>query len=144
MPQLATAGQRIIAWIIDIIIIGLIVIVLGVFGMGGGILLGGLTMNMIPRLLVASTFVLIFTVVILYTLFLEGFWNGQTVGKRLVSIRTVQENGKPITLLQSAARNILRILDNQFIGIVGLILILVTKRRQRIGDLVARTVVVKA
>ena len=144
MPQLATAGQRIVAWIIDMIVIALIVIVLGAFGFGGGLLLRGLTIGMFTRLLVASTIVLIFAVVVLYTLLLEGLWNGQTVGKRIVSIKTVQENGRPITLLQSAARNILRVLDNQFIGLIGLILILVTKRRQRIGDLVARTVVVKA
>ena len=77
-----------------------------------------------------------------YALF-EVFWNGQTPGKRLVRIRVIGDSGRPITVYEAVARNLLRIVD-QLPGlyVVGIISIFLTARNKRLGDIVAGTVVV--
>jgi uncharacterized RDD family membrane protein YckC len=77
-----------------------------------------------------------------FTLF-EGLWNGQTPGKRVAKIRVIQQSGRAITIFESLARNLVRAID--FLPafyVVGSISIFVTHRNQRLGDLVAGTLVV--
>jgi uncharacterized RDD family membrane protein YckC len=77
-----------------------------------------------------------------YALF-EIFWNGQTPGKRLVRIRVIGDSGRPITVYEAVARNLLRIVDQMpGLYVVGIISVFLTGRNQRLGDLVAGTVVV--
>jgi len=155
---LASTLERVAAWIIDVIIIVLVIGVLVAVGVapwfyggtGGGMMRGGMMgRGFVPENPLAFVFsagVLFVTVVIaiIYTLFLEGFWKGQTIGKKVLRIRVVNEKtGKPETVTQSFIRNILRIIDNQLLGLVALVLIIFTKRKQRVGDLLAHTVVVK-
>lgn len=140
---LATLGQRIIAWIVDLIIIGIIAGIFGFFGLGAAFL-AGFTGNPLAAFFSVGLMVIMFAVIFGYTIFLEGLRQGQTLGKQVIGIRVVDESsGKPIGLGQSAIRNILRIIDNQLVGLVGLILIAATKNKQRLGDIVAKTVVVK-
>lgn len=79
--------------------------------------------------------------------FLEAF-RGQTLGKRLFGIRTVCRDGTPITPGAAAARAMLLIVDvfpsgfNPPMPILGASLVLFTKRRTRLGDLAAGTVVI--
>ncbi len=83
-----------------------------------------------------------------YFVFFEWMFNGQTPGKRLFKLRVIREDGRPITLWEAIARNILRIVD-AFPGVVvpiysiGLIIIFLNSRDQRVGDLFAGTVVVR-
>ena len=42
---------------------------------------------------------------------MEVLWHGQTVGKRLLRIRVVKADGSPVTLVESALRNLLRLVD---------------------------------
>lgn len=79
-----------------------------------------------------------------YVLF-EGFMDGQTPGKRIHHLRVVREGGYSVTFGVSAVRNLVRILDMQpaFLYLVGLGSLLVTRRGQRLGDLVAGTIVVR-
>ncbi len=83
-----------------------------------------------------------------YFIFFEWLWNGQTPGKKLLKLRVIREDGRPITLWEAMARNLLRIFDAVPglvlpIYSVGLIAIFVNRRDQRIGDLFAGTVVVR-
>ena len=73
----------------------------------------------------------------------EALWGGQTPGKRAVGLRVISVSGQPITTFDSLLRNLLRIVD-QMPGIyaVGVLSIFFTARNQRLGDLVAGTVVV--
>lgn len=140
---LATIGQRILAWIIDLIIISIVSGILGGLGFGA-LAFGGIIANPAAVLFGLGTVFVLIVVTIIYTLFLEGYWKGQTIGKKVINIRVVDEkSGKPETFSQSFVRNILRIIDNQLVGLVAFILIIATKRRQRIGDMLAHTVVVK-
>ena len=73
----------------------------------------------------------------------EGLWHGQTPGKRLAKIRVIQQSGRAITIFEALSRNLLRAID--FLPtfyVVGTISIFVTSRNQRLGDLVAGTLVV--
>ena len=73
----------------------------------------------------------------------EAVWNGQTPGKRLTRLRVIQESGRPITVYQAIARNLLRIVDQlPFFYAVGIISALFNRQNKRLGDFVAGTVVV--
>src|SRR6185437_2834326 len=78
-----------------------------------------------------------------FTLF-EAFWNGRTPGKKIAKIRVIQQSGRPIGLLESMARNLVRYVDAfpSFYA-VGVITMFVTRQHQRLGDLAARTLVVQ-
>jgi uncharacterized RDD family membrane protein YckC len=84
-------------------------------------------------------------VFILYFTLLEGRY-GQTVGKMAVKIKVVREaDGAPIDYSQAAVRTILRFLDGiPYIipYLLGAALIWSSEEKQRLGDLVAHTVVV--
>ena len=79
-----------------------------------------------------------------YGAFCEAFFNGQTLGKRAVSIRVVSEQGVPITGAQAVLRNLVGAVDGlvPFFYLLGLSSMLLTPRFQRLGDLAAGTMVV--
>ena len=78
-----------------------------------------------------------------YYVFFEAFWRGQTPGKRLLKIRVLKDSGRPITLFESLARNLMRIVDSlPGMYVIGIISILSSRENKRLGDLVAGTVVV--
>jgi uncharacterized RDD family membrane protein YckC len=66
-----------------------------------------------------------------FTLF-EAFWNGRTPGKRVARIRVIQRSGRAIGLFESMA-----------LYAVGVIAVFSTRQHQRLGDLVAGTLVVR-
>jgi uncharacterized RDD family membrane protein YckC len=78
-----------------------------------------------------------------YFAFFESIWNGQTPGKRYTDIRVIKDDGRPITVYDAIARNLLRIVD-ELPGLygIGVISILLSKQGKRLGDYVAGTVVV--
>lgn len=78
-----------------------------------------------------------------YFAFFEALWNGQTPGKRLIQLRVMKDDGRPIGPFDSVARNLVRLVD-QLPGIyaVGIIAVLFSRQSKRLGDQVAGTVVV--
>ena len=79
-----------------------------------------------------------------YYIYLEGNY-GQTIGKMALGIVVVTEAGDHIEYREATIRTVLRIVDVlPFLYLVGFIVVLITDRKQRIGDLVADTVVVRA
>lgn len=75
----------------------------------------------------------------------EGFFDGRTIGKKVLGIRVIGSGGTPITLQAAALRNLLRIVDFQPLGssVIGLGLIALHPKSQRLGDILAGTVVVR-
>lgn len=73
----------------------------------------------------------------------EAFWKGQTPGKRWAGIRVIKDSGRPIDAFEAIARNFLRIVDffPALYG-AGIVSMLLTSKNQRLGDLVAGTIVV--
>jgi uncharacterized RDD family membrane protein YckC len=74
----------------------------------------------------------------------ETFVNGRTIGKRLMGLRAISADGTPLTKQQALARNALRFVD--FLPVaygVGGLLASIGPSSQRLGDLVAHTIVVR-
>ena len=69
---------------------------------------------------------------------------GATLGKRAMGLKVVKQSGEPIDWSASIVRNILRIIDGLFFYLVGAIAVWVSKNKQRLGDMAAHTIVVKA
>jgi uncharacterized RDD family membrane protein YckC len=77
-----------------------------------------------------------------YGAFCEAIFNGQTLGKRALSIRVVTDQGVPITGTQALLRNILWAFDGVFFGFIPAVAcMVVTSKFQRLGDLAAGTMV---
>jgi uncharacterized RDD family membrane protein YckC len=68
---------------------------------------------------------------------------GMTLGKRMVGIRVVGENGHDVTFGAALVRNLLRVVDALFFYLVGFLFALTSRRGQRLGDRAAHTVVVR-
>ena len=101
-----------------------------------------------PKWTIAVLIIVLFLIFAGYFIFFEWLWNGQTPGKRLLKLRVIREDGRPITLWEAVARNLLRIFDAVpgFIlpvYSIGLITIFLSNRDQRVGDVFAGTVVVR-
>lgn len=78
----------------------------------------------------------------LYHSLLEGLW-GKTLGKKICGIVVLKDDFTPCTLGRGFIRNIMRIVDTMFYYLVGVTAMAGTMKWQRLGDLVAETVVVK-
>ncbi len=88
-----------------------------------------------------GTYLLLFGLYLGYFILAEGL-TGQTVGKRLTDLRVVDSNGGSISWGQSIGRNLLRIIDSlPFAYILGLVLMWLSPRQQRLGDRGAGTIV---
>ena len=152
--RLAGPFRRLPAFLIDfflrmalVIALAFILVVISWFNLiGGGAILG-------------ISFVFGFLLEWLYGGFLESYWNGQTVGKRLMGIRVISTDGQPINGVQAMMRNFLRYADmlpTIPVGVlagepgglpiptcaIAVVVPLLNARFQRLGDLVCRTMVV--
>ncbi len=101
-----------------------------------------------PKWTLAILILAVFLIFAGYFIFFEWFWNGQTPGKRLMKLRVIRDDGRPITLWEAVARNLLRICDAVPgfvlpVYSIGLITIFLSDHDQRIGDLFAGTVVIR-
>jgi uncharacterized RDD family membrane protein YckC len=79
-----------------------------------------------------------------YFLIFETLFRGRTPGKRLTHLRVVSEDGRMLDWRQSLLRNLLRMVDSLPAGyLVGVVAMLISPRLQRLGDLVAGTIVIR-
>src|SRR5258706_14871837 len=98
-----------------------------------------------PKWIIALLVMLVFLLMYGYFAIFEWLWHGQTPGKRWMKLRVIREDGRPISFFEAIVRNLLRefdIMPFPFYS-VGLISVFATERDQRVGDLVAGTVVVR-
>ena len=142
MP-LAGIGSRFIAILIDYLIWGAAFLVLGVMA---AILLpalhffGGVSANWA----VGIFFLIVFLLQWGYFALFEAFGNGRTPGKRVARIRVIHQSGRGISFVESLARNLVRFIDYlPGFYAVGIVTMFLTRRHQRLGDLVAGTLVVR-
>lgn len=103
--------------------------------------------RLMPRAGLQWTFALLilamFAVYSGYFALFEAIWNGQTPGKRLAQLRVMKEDGRPISVFDAISRNLLRAVDSLPVAYgIGVISVLFTRNNQRLGDMVAGTVVV--
>src|SRR4051812_11086744 len=69
---------------------------------------------------------------------------GQTWGKRKEGLRVVRLDGRPLSVASAATRNVLLPIDAIGFYLIGYLAMILSRRRQRIGDLLAGTVVTEA
>lgn len=78
-----------------------------------------------------------------YSLLWETFNNGQSPGKKLVNIRVVKSDGTTPAFSEYLLRWLLYNIDVTFTGGLGVVVVIVTRNNQRLGDLAAGTMVIK-
>ena len=154
--EVAGLGSRFVAALIDVLIQMVVMLALFLAALLGGVLtlaavgrrVSGGAQSEAVFLLLAVMVLVLFVVIWGYYIFFEMVWNGQTPGKRLLKLRVIRDDGRPITLWEAIARNLLRVFDAApgfFVPIysVGLIVIFLSGRDQRVGDIFAGTVVIR-
>ena len=76
-----------------------------------------------------------------YYIVMEAMWAG-TLGKKALGLKVVKEDGTKLDWGASIIRNLLRIIDGFALYLIGAIVVWVSKKKQRLGDMVAHTLVV--
>jgi uncharacterized RDD family membrane protein YckC len=145
---LAGIGNRAYALVIDDIILGLILIIfLITWALFSYFLYEVVNIDSlidsktIGLWLVAIQLLITFSIYVGYFTFFETLWQGQTLGKRIVKIRVIREDGRPIRLPQATLRALLRPLDD--VLFLGMFLIIFSKSEKRLGDWLAGTLVIQ-
>lgn len=134
--DLASLGERIVGYLIDSLVMIAYVVVLVFISMS-------LVSN---RFIYHYTWVpfLFYVPIYFYALAFEVFMNGQTIGKRVMKIKVISIDGAKPTLGQYLIRWIFRLVDISLsFFLCGIICIAVSERKQRVGDMVAGTAVIK-
>lgn len=141
-PEYAGLGRRFVAHLIDgfLCLIAYIVIGSMVASRTGGMTDDGFAMEGTPALV---AILLTFLVTLGYFAVLESRSSGKTLGKLMAGIRVADASGGKATFNQALMRNLLRLVDGLVFYIVGIILIMKSDRKQRLGDRVAGTVVLR-
>ena len=143
---LASIGNRFIACAIDhtiqlVLLFSLVIVFLIVEGFSDF----GNRLTSAPKWVIALLLIFVFVLMSGYFALFEWIWRGQTPGKRWLKLRVIREDGRPIGFFEAMVRNLLRnfdVMPSPFYSI-GLISVFATERDQRVGDLVAGTVVVR-
>jgi uncharacterized RDD family membrane protein YckC len=133
---LASPIVRFLAWTVDAAVMGAISSVTGAC-LG---LLGLINYDFAHAIIIISYF----AISIGYGIATEWYWRGQTIGKRLLRLRVVDEQGLRLNFSQIVIRNLLRTVDLlPGFYLFGGIACLVSSRAQRLGDIAASTVVIR-
>ncbi len=154
--NIASIGARLGAQIMDVLItyFSVLVVAFGLFWLA-----------VLPLTATFSLIIILFFLVrIPYYILAELVWNGRTLGKRIARIRVISANGRRLTPHQITARNLMKevefftpgmmllVVDELGWGLglittIWVLIVLITpfanRRRQRLGDLVAGTLVVE-
>ncbi|MEE2800868.1 MAG: RDD family protein [Bacteroidota bacterium] len=131
----AGLGKRILAFIIDALVLFAYIIILtftvyrAISVLDGDNDIGAYELSMIP--------------IFIYSLIMHIIFNGRTVGKFIMGIKVVKEDGSPARWSDFIVRWIVRLVDLWlFMFTVGTVSILLTDKQQRLGDMMAKTIVI--
>lgn len=132
--ELATIFDRILAWLIDIVII---VAYVGIAFLVAAVVSGELSNGLIALLTLPA---------LLYHLGCEALFQGQSVGKMALRIKVVRTDGSPPNLGNYLLRWVFRLLEVNpavFYGAAAIGSIAFSRQGQRFGDMIAGTTVIK-
>jgi len=139
-PRAASLGDRLIAAMLDsMVVLGAFAVISAWSFRRWGIVHGGDFHLTSASLLIAGT--LSAAVLFLYLWLLEACF-GATLGKIIVGIRVVRTTARN-PLAASAIRNVFRIVDGIGFYLVGAMVAGCSQLRQRLGDILAGTMVVE-
>ncbi len=139
--ETAGAAARLLSVIIDAFIqVGTLFVVL--FAVGFGLSQGGgfgFEWVGIVVMLVFS-----FLVILGYPAAMETLWNGRTVGQAALGLRVVTVEGGPVRFRHAAIRSVLGLVELWIsTGVIAVVAVVLSKRNQRLGDMVAGTLVLR-
>ena len=142
--EVANVGSRTLAILADLGFCGVLLLsvylLLSLFAQATG---NDAMTRFSSHLLTILLLVLIFAAQWVYFVIFEWLWNGQTPGKRLLHLRVIKVDGTPVSWIDVLLRNLARPIDAFGpMGLIGLLMIFVTPRAQRLGDLMGRTLVI--
>jgi uncharacterized RDD family membrane protein YckC len=142
--ELANVGSRTLAILVDIGLGGLVLFIVYALML---LLAHDATDDWLTQLssnaLKTVLLLLIFGFQWCYFNVFEWVWNGQTPGKRLLHLRVIKADGSPVSGIDVLLRNLSRPIDTLGpMGLIGLLMIFVNRKAQRLGDLMARTIVI--
>lgn len=132
--------ERILAYFVDFIVLGIYWVVLGMISSyadgGGPSQSSGDSMWVM--------YVIVLLPVMLYHLTMEILWNGYTVGKWLIGIRVVKLDGTRPSVSNYLIRWLIRLFEITLTsGVVAFFTLLLNTKGQRLGDIAAKTCVIK-
>ncbi|SFJ50126.1 RDD family protein [Thermoflavimicrobium dichotomicum] len=141
-----TAGlvTRGIAKLIDLLCVSVILAILYFFG----VLIASFqamvaSEDVLTSMELAIVIVISAAIPLIYFTMTEYWMKGQTIGKRVMRLRVIQDNGQSPSFFAVFLRNVLQLVDMlPFFYLLGMISIFMNKKEKRIGDLVAGTIVV--
>ena len=137
--QYETAGflWRFIAWVIDTSVVAVFfILIIYLFFSFGTVLDSNLMLSLLGAVLMLIKY--------FYSLFIEMFTNGQSIGKKIVGIVVIKLNGNALETNDYLVRWAYRAVDfGMSFFSVGTISILMSEKNQRLGDMIANTTVVK-
>jgi len=142
--EVANVGSRTLAILIDLALCGMVLFVVYSFTLllardTAGDLLTRFSGHVMTTLLL----LLVFGFQWGYFNLFEWLWNGQTPGKRLLHLRVIKADGTPVSWIDVLLRNLSRPIDTFGpMGLIGLLMIFINSKAQRLGDLMARTLVI--
>jgi uncharacterized RDD family membrane protein YckC len=143
----APVGKRIVAYLIDAVLVMAIVFI---FGIGGMVAIMGITfvaaaltkgLGALLGFLAIPVYGIVLLVALGYWLFRDGLNGGRSFGKKFMGLKVVKD-GAPCKYMDSLLRNITLIVP--LLNIVDLVMGLVDAEGKRIGDKIAKTHVVEA
>lgn len=129
---LATVWERAIAMVLDLLIMTV-----------ASLILWGLQALIFPDSYDLMLYFTVFPIILLYNLAFEQLNNGQSLGKKILQLRVIRLDGEKTNFLDYLMRWIFRALDIYFsLGGIAILSIISSTYSQRLGDLLANTVVV--
>jgi uncharacterized RDD family membrane protein YckC len=136
--DIATAGSRSAAFLIDYVIILIV--------MSGIIIIGQLSeaLGDISSYIWAFLYLLVGTLLWVYFVISEMMFDGSSFGKKMLGIRVIKDDGSPIDLVDSLTRNFIRYVDLlPGTCLVGFLVMMFNDKSKRLGDFAAGTLVVR-
>jgi uncharacterized RDD family membrane protein YckC len=140
-PQLRLAfwGERFLAWLVDVVILGIVVAPISILTRSGWP--GFVLVPRLPFWIPFVNFGLSNVVYFLYWMLMEGIY-GRSLGKMLMRLKVTKLDGEPIDMAQAALESV----GKAFLLPLDLILgwILHPRKRQRIFSYLSGTIVLRA
>lgn len=137
--EIAGVGERVLAYVLDAFFMGVYYFVLISVTASLGEYLGDSVLD--------GQWVMMAVVILplmLYHLLMEIFWKGYSIGKKIVGIRVAKIDGTRAELSGYLLRWIFRFVEiSLFGGTLAFVTVLVNGKGQRLGDIVAKTCVIK-
>ena len=132
--ELATLGNRLLAYLVDLVVMGITVAFLSILADSA---LTGSSEDLFG-------FLILLPIIVFYTLLSEIFMHGQTLGKRVMGLKVVKLNGDAPTNHDYVMRWTFRLIDIWLsLGSVGALLINASPKSQRLGGLLSGTTVIR-